>query len=353
MTARVHIAELGRRHQEVAPEVEERVLAVLRSGQYVGGPVVQEAEALAARWFGREGAVGVGSGTDALMLALQAVGVGPGDEVIVPALTFFATAGAVCQLGAVPVVVDVREDGLIDPAAARAAWSPRTRAIVPVHLFGNRAEAPLLDVPVVDDAAQAIGAEPPASVGALTAGSVYPTKTWGAAGDGGFVVGEGTLLERVRALGNHGLAGPHLHEAIGGWVGRNSRLDAIQAAVLLGHAPRLAERVARRQAHARWYDAHLPPTVRPMPRDPGCPVPVYAVLVEDRPRVQAALDRANIDWQVHYPRPLQAQPALRHLRAHTPVAEHLCARLLALPVHEGLSTSDLERVAAALREACP
>lgn len=349
----IRLIDLARRHAEAAPDVEARVLEVLRGGRYVGGPVVQRAEARVASWFGRAGAVGVASGTDALILALQAVGVRPGDEVVVPALSFFATAGAVCRLGAVPVVVDVREDGCLDPDAARRALTPRTRAVVPVHLFGNLAEAPELGVPVVDDAAQAVGTEPAASLGALTALSVYPTKTWGAAGDGGFVLGEPELLDRVRALGNHGASEPHVHEAVDGVVGRNSRLDAIQAAVLLGHADHVARRVAARRANAAWYDAHLPPAVGRLPRHPGSAVHVHAVLVERRDAVREALRRRGIETAAHYPRPLHAQAALRGAVAHpTPVADHLCARLLALPVHSGLSRADLERVAEALGEAC-
>lgn len=341
------MTDLALQHADVAAEVERRVVDVLRSGTYVGGPVVAEAEALAARWFGREGAVGVASGTDALMLALSAVGVGAGDEVIVPALTFFATAGAVCQLGAVPVIVDVSASGTLDPDAARRALSPRTRAIIPVHLFGNPAPKPALDVPIVDDAAQAAGAEPAPAYGALTALSVYPTKAWSAAGDGGFVLGDGALLDRVRALGNHGGVG--VHALVGGRVGRNSRLDAIQAAILLGHAPRVAARVAIRRGHAAFYDGALPPHIRPLPRDPNGPVQVYAVLVDGRDAVRERLAAQGIETAVYYPKPLHRQPALVGALAYpTPVADALCARLLALPVHAGLSQADLERVVRAL-----
>lgn len=349
----IRMIDLARRHAEAASDVEARVLEVLRGGRYVGGPAVEGVEARVAGWFGRAGAVGVASGTDALILALQAVGVRPGDEVVVPALTFFATAGAVCRLGAVPVVVDVGEDGCLDPEAARRARTSRTRAVVPVHLFGNLARDPELGVAVVDDAAQAVGTEPAASIGALTALSVYPTKTWGAAGDGGFVLGEPALLAKVRALGHHGAREPHLHEDVDGVVGRNSRLDAIQAAVLLGHADHVERRVRARRANAAWYDAHLPPGVARVPRHPGSAVHVYSVLVEGRDAVRASMAARGVETAVHYPRPLHAQAALRGAVAHpTPVADALCARLLALPVHAGLTGADLERVAAALEEAC-
>jgi len=342
----ISFIDIAARHSEVAEDVERRVKAVLRSGRYVGGPVVAEAETLAAAWFGRTGAVGVASGTDALMLALQAVGVKPGDEVIVPALTFFATAGAVCAIGAIPVIVDVDERGCLDPQDAARARTEKTSAVVPVHLFGNRSRTPDLNVPVVDDAAQAIGADPPASTGILTAVSTYPTKTWGAAGEGGFVVGEGDLLQRVRSLGNHGATRTaHVHVAVAGAVGRNSRLDAIQAAVLLGHAPAVARRVARRRALAARYDAGLPVSIEAFPRDEGSPVQQYVVHVENRPEVQSALSAAGVPWQVYYPRPLGDQPALEHAIRHpTPRAARFCETALALPIHAGLSDADVDRV---------
>lgn len=337
--------DLAGRHASAAEDVEQRVLGVLRSGRYIGGPVVAEVEAVAARWMGREAAVGVASGTDALILGLAALGVGPGHEVVVPALTFFATAGAVGALGAVPVVVDVTEDGLLDPEAAARAVGPATRALVPVHLFGNRAPCPDLGVPVLDDAAQALGADPPVSAGRLSAVSAYPTKTWSAAGDGGFVVGEPELVARVRALGSHG-ASAGRHHRVAGAFGRNSRLDAVQAAVLLGHAPHLAERVATRRAHAARYDAGLPEWVRPLPRDSGSPVQVYAVTT-DRARATAALDAAGIGWAVYYDASLADQPAVDR-RHPTPVADALARTLLALPVHEGLSADQIDRVCAVL-----
>ena len=347
------MVDLAARHDAVAAAVEERVVAVLRSGRWVGGRPVSEAEETVADWFGRRWAVGVGSGTDALMLALQAAGVGPKDEVLVPALTFFATAGAVAAIGAVPVVVDVREDGLLDPAAAAQQRGPATRAVIPVHLFGNLAEAPELGLTVIDDAAQAIGSQPPASTGALTAVSCYPTKTWGAAGDAGFVLGDDPELARtVRGLATHGQTSPGLHVDYAGVVGRVSRLDAIQAAVLLGHAPTVAARVARRRALAERYDRGLPPQVRPLPRQPGSAVHQYCVLVEQRERVVETLQHAGIGHAVYYPRPLSAQPALaRFPRGPTPVAEHLCARLLALPVRASLSDEEVDTVLQVLERA--
>jgi len=342
----IPFVDLPGRHAQSAPEVEARVLEVLRSGRYIGGPVVHEAEAIAARLLGRRGAVGVGSGTDALMLALQAVGVTPGDEVIVPALSFFATAGAVLALGAVPVVVDVDDMGLMDPEAAAAARTDRSRAVLPVHLFGSQAPAPDLGLPVVDDACQAVGASPSCSVGTLSAVSAYPTKLWGAAGDGGFVVGDdGELLERVRALGHHGTIGPHLHDRpVPGWAGRNNRLDAIQAAVLVGRAPGLESALAHRRELVARYDAGLTGDVRPLPRTAGSPASPYVVRAPDRRRVVEALANASIGASVYYPRSLAAQPALRGARRPTPRADALAAELLALPLHETTTIEQVDRV---------
>lgn len=349
--APVRMVDLAARHDRTAHTTERAVVQVLRSGAWIGGQIVSRAEALAAELCQRGGAVGVNSGTDGLMLALQAVGVRPGDEVIVPALTYFATAGAVCAIGARPVVVDVDERGLIDPAAIEGALAPSVRAVVPVHLFGA-AVAPLdLPVPIVDDLAQAVGGA--AGQGQLGAVSTYPTKTWGAAGDGGFVVGDDLeLLERVRALGHHGTCGPHLHRAIDGVVGRNSRLDALQAAVLIAQATALPVRLTRRRANAAYYDAHLTELVRPLPREASHAVHQYVVRTPRRDEVVRALEIAGVECAVYYPRPLGAQPALRDLARvlPCPVAERLCDELLALPVHAGLEPPDLDRVVCAIAD---
>lgn len=333
---RVPFLDLTRRHAEVSVGVERRVLEVLRSGQYVGGPVVAAAEAVAARWLGRRHAVGVGSGTDALILALQALGVGPGDEVLVPALSFFATAGAVLATGAEVVVADVGEDALLDWASADALRSPRTKVVIPVHLYGNRVEPADLGLPLLDDAAQAIGVVPTAATGVLSALSTYPTKTWGAAGDGGFVVtDDDELAARVRALGNHGQRSPGVFERVVAHAGRASRLDAVQAAVLLGHAEGLQARLTRRRQLARRYDAGLPEGLRPLPRSPGSAVHQYLVRAPHRAALQRHLAACGIGTAVYYPAPLTAQPALAGCRrAPVPVATALAEELLALPIHD-------------------
>ena len=346
--APVRMADLAARHARVAEAAERGVLEVLRSGRAIGGPVVEAAERALARAFGWGHGVGVNSGTDALILALQAIGVRPGDEVIVPAVSFFATAGAVVRAGAVPVIADVREDApLLDAEAL--PLTPRTRAVLAVHLYGARCALPALPVPVVDDLAQAIGADPPARTGSIGAASFYPTKTLGAAGDAGIVLTDDPdLAERVRRLANHGLVAPHLHEDVDGVVGANSRLDALQAAVLLAHLPDLGARVARRRALAACYDAALPHSVRRLPRDAAHPVHHYVVRVPERDRVRAHLAARGIETAVYYPRSLAAQPALAAWSRPTPRADAFCGDCLALPVHEGLSDADVGRVVEAL-----
>jgi dTDP-4-amino-4,6-dideoxygalactose transaminase len=358
MTALSKLVDLVGRHQD-APEVEPRVLAVLRSGRYIGGPVVDELERSVAALMGTSCAVGVNSGTDALLLALLAAGVGPGDEVIVPALSFFATAESVALTGAVPVLVDVLPDRpLLDPFAAAAAIGPKTRAIVPVHLFGDRAAVPAdlpASVAVVDDAAQAMGAASPPMLGRVAALSFYPTKVLGAAGDGGAVLcADADIAATVRALGSHGMDEPHRHHRVNGAFGRNTRLDALQAAVLLGHLPRLPDRINRRRALAAMLDDALHDAVaRPLVRDPGSAVPLYVVRHPRRAALEAALASRGIASSRYYPRAMGDQPALAHLpercRMPAPNAARFCEEALAIPCHEGMDEADAALLAAVVR----
>lgn len=349
----IAMTDLAARHLRVGPAVEAAVVAVLRSGRYIGGPTVDAAEARVAALLGRQHGVGVNSGTDALAMALKALGVGPGDEVIVPALSFFATVESVLHTGARPVLVDVREDRpLIDWDLVRAAMSPRTRAIVPVHLFGDDAGGLPLGPILVDDAAQAVGASPPCGRGLLSAVSFYPTKVLGAAGDGGLVATDDPELAlRVRRLGSHGMPEANLHERVAGHVGGNTRLDAVQAAVLLAHLDDLPARLARRRAIAARLDQVLGDLV--VPRDPGGPVSVYCIRHPARDRLRAALTAQGIATALYYPRPMSAQPLLggdlESATRLTPQATRFCAEALALPCHETLDDQDLDRLVDALR----
>ena len=263
-------------------------------------------------------------------------------------MSFYATAGAVRALGAVPVVVDVLEDRpLMDPDAAAAAVGPRTKAVVPVHLYGNLASPPTVAVPVVEDGAQAVGRTP---VGGLMALSFYPTKVLGAAGDGGAVLAtDSEVAARVKSLGFHGRSPQGRFHAPGGAAPRNCRLDAVQAAWLHAMLDDLDRRVARRRQIADRYDAAL--DLRRVPRDRASPVSVYAVLHPARDRLAEALSAQGIETRVYYPTPC-AEPALSDLpRRATPHADRFCAESLALPCHAGLSDAAVERVIQSVRAA--
>lgn len=372
--APVPVADPGREYAELRQEIEAALLEVGASGSYILGPTVERFEAAVADYLGVAHAVGVGSGTDALLLALEALGVGPGDEVITSPFTFFATAGAVVHAGATPVFADILPDTFdLDPDAAEAAVTPRTVALLPVHLFGQMADMPRLravaerhGLAVVEDAAQAIGAwqeGPDGRVGAGAAGNVgcfsfYPTKNLGGLGDGGLVTTDDPeLAERVRRLRVHGRAGSgyrHLE------VGYNSRLDALQAAVLRVKLGRLEAWTERRRSHAAAYDRVLagvgeevgvrPPAVRPGNRHV---FHQYTVRCADRAATAAVLDAHGIGHAVYYPVPLHRQEALGHLEygeGDFPEAERAAREALSVPVFPGLRTEERERVAAALLE---
>jgi len=352
----IPMVDLSARHRRLADATEAAVLEVLRSGRWVGGPVVQDCETRGASLFGRRYGVGVNSGTDALILALLALGVQPGDEVIVPALSFFATAGAVARVGARPVVADVTADlPLLCPQAAQRAVGPRTRAAIPVHLFGMRCPDPGLSVPLVEDAAQAVGWQAPARLGVLTAASFYPTKTLGAAGDAGLVATDDPdMADTLRGLSNHGgVPGqPHMHQRLAGHVGMNSRLDAIQAAVLGVHMADLDRRITRRRTVRAAYDAALPGNLSAVARAPGDPIHHYILRSPVRDRLAAWLGEHGVSTAVYYPRPLSAQPALQP-QAPCPNAQRWCDETLSLPCHGELSDDQVERVCSTLREFRP
>ena len=354
---RVPMVDLAARHAARGPAVEAAVLEVLRSGRYIGGPAVAAAEAALAARLGRAHGVGAGSGTDALVLGLLAAGLQPGDEVIVPAVSFFSTAGAVVRAGGVPVVVDVGPGlPLICPEALARAAGPRTRAVIPVHLYGHAADLPEgapVGAFVLDDAAQALGATPPVGQGVAAALSLYPTKVLGVAGDGGLLATDDpALAARARRLGSHGQDGPHHHVLPGGF---NSRLDAAMAAVALALLPGLdAELDARRRQHARV--AAAVPGVLPAPA--GGSVGSLIVLPPSRDRLQAALAAAGIESVPTYPRALSDQPALRALAADgrarltpCPRAAAFCARALAVPCRGSLSEDDVQLLISTLIDA--
>ncbi len=346
---------------QVREELDRCWARVLAHGRFVGGPEVTTFEQEFAYYCARTGCVGVANGTDALELILAALGIGPGDEVIVPANTFVATVEAVCAVGARPRFVDVDPATLeVDPDAVAAAVGPRTAAVMAVHLFGQMVDVDRLvrlaerhGLALVEDAAQAHGARfggrPAGSVGAAAAFSFYPGKNLGALGDGGAVVSnDGALLDRIRQLANHGRAdsGRHLHEL----RGRNSRLDSLQAAALSARLARLDMDNERRRSLWRRYRDRLPDGLLLAQHPRAESVHHLAVVqVADRATATAALDAAGIGWGLHYPVPCHLQPAFAEFAdGPLPVAERAAEHILSLPIFPTMSVVQVDQVCDAL-----
>ncbi len=360
---KVPLLDLGPQHDPLKTEIAAAIARVTDSYTFILGPEVERLESELAEWLEVEYAIGLSSGTDALLVAMMALGIGPGDEVVVPAYSFFATAGSVARLGARPVMVDIEPDSYnLDARAALAAITPRTRAVMPVHLFGQAADldtlAPRLaslNIPVVEDAAQAIGARlgerQVGGFGVAGCFSFYPTKNLGAFGDGGLVTtNDGVLAEHLRCLRNHGEEARYLHRAVGG----NFRLDALQAAVLRVKLPHLAGWTAARRANAARYQTlfaqyHLLERVVLPAEKPGRlhTFNQYIVRVSHRDELRAHLARHGIGTGIYYPVPLHRQTCFEPLGYSAgafPVAEHASIETLALPIYPGLSAEQQEYV---------
>lgn len=356
MSARAPIPFIDLRPGDDDAAVREAIDRVLARGWFVLGPEVDAFEVEFAAASGASFAVGVGTGTDAIALALRALDIGPGDDVIVPAMTAAYTALAVIAAGAAPVIVDVEPETLtIDPAACAAAVTTRTRAIVPVHLYGQPADmepirrvAARHSLAIVEDCCQAhLATERGVAVGTranAAAFSFYPTKNLAALGDGGAVVtGDDALASRIRRLRNGGQQGRARHVE----AGVNSRLDDLQAAVLRARLPLLPAWTVRRRVLAARYRQLLPPSLRTIrERDPGHVYHLFPVLAPERAALQAHLSSAGIDTMVHYPVALTRQPAFAAFAAHEcPVAAAAADGLLSLPLSPRLSDADVARVA--------
>ncbi|MBI5510702.1 MAG: DegT/DnrJ/EryC1/StrS family aminotransferase [Deltaproteobacteria bacterium] len=379
-----------RANNQVQGALEAAFKRCLAHGQFIQGPEVEAFEKQAAAYLGVDHAIGVSSGTDALLVALMALGIGAGDEVICPTYTFFATAGAIWRTGAKPVFCDIKPRCFnIDPEDIARRVTPRTKAIVPVHLFGQAAEMdPILDLArthglaVIEDAAQAIGAEYKGrrvgSLGTVGCFSFFPSKNVGGFGDGGLVTTkEGALAARIRALRNHGGMGQYQHTEVGG----NFRLDALQAALLavkLAHADRYT---AGRQQNAALYtelfhqagigavDHTGAPCATSCPQGvayDGVPLILpaacqnrhvfnqYVVRLQStelRDRLQAALKAKNVGSAIYYPRPMHLQAcfaALGYKAGDLPVAEAAAACSLALPIYSELTEDEIRYVVEAV-----
>jgi dTDP-4-amino-4,6-dideoxygalactose transaminase len=364
---RVPLVDLASQHEEIAEEVATAVAEVFRSTAFVGGPAVSAFEREYAAFIGAAHCVGVANGTEALELALRAVGVTAGGEVVLPANTFIATAEAVSRVGAIPVLVDVDEKYLlIDPKAVEAAVTTRTQAIVPVHLFGQVAPVerlrPVADrfgVPIVEDAAQSQGARrhgrAAGTLGAAAGTSFYPGKNLGAAGDAGAVTtNDDDVADRVRTLAAHGSRTKYDHEL----VGMNSRLDTLQAVVLRAKLARLEDWNDRRSAAASLYAellAHVPGLRLPTSADGNVDAwHLYVVRVPARDRFLTALHEAGVGAGIHYPTPLHLTRAYRSLgyaAGAFPVAEAAAGSILSLPLYPHITSAEQEYVVSVLRHA--
>ncbi len=356
-------------YEEIREQWVAAVGELAMRGVFVGGQPVQEFESAFARYLGTAGAAGVGNGTDALFLALKAMGIGPGHEVITAANTFVATVEAIHHTGATPVLVDCDPDSyLIDAGQIIDKVTPRTKAVIPVHLYGQMVDVeqwlPWAEgegIAVIEDSAQAAGArlngKSAGSIGAAGCFSFYPDKNLGALGDGGAIVtSDMTLLSEVRKLRNHGGETRYTHEI----PGYNSRLDAIQALALSLKLRRLDEWSEHRRRIAGLYEFYLggiPEVV--LPADRGDESHVYhlyviRVPIGSRDEVRRMLQKKGILTAVQYPLPVHLLPAFRHLgyqRGDFPVAEFCAERILSLPIHIGMNEEAVAYVAKHVKEA--
>jgi dTDP-4-amino-4,6-dideoxygalactose transaminase len=352
----IPLVDVKAQYERLIPQIRERMHEVLDTGIFILGPNVQAFEQEAADYLGVPRTIGVANGTDALVLVLDAMDVGPGDEVICPSFTFYATAEAIARRGATPVFADIDPVTLnLDVEDVAARVTDRTRALMPVHLFGRA--MPLdglveLGLPIVEDAAQAFGAEGVAKVGALSTFSFFPTKNLFALGDGGLVAAtDEELAERVKLLRFHGSKEKKSFEA----VGYNSRLDELQAAVLrlfLGEVSGWNE--ARREAAARYAELGLGELCELPTDESGHVYHMYVVRSPERDRFREALTAAGIGNASYYVVPLHLQPALRYLGwkdGSLPETEKAAAENLALPMWAGIPAETQERVVSVIREA--
>lgn len=355
--------DLGRQRARIDTELRRRIDAVLAHGQFILGPEVAELEAALAAFTGAPHCVGVSDGTTALSIALMALGVGRGDEVITTPFSFIATAEVVALAHATPVFVDIDPRTYnIDPAQVAAAVTPRTRAIIPVSLYGQCADIDAIaaaapDVPLIEDAAQSFGARYGArrscALTTIACTSFFPSKPLGCYGDGGACfTADAELAARMRQIRAHGQQRRYEHVRLG----LNGRLDTLQAAVLLAKLPIFEDELAARTRIAARYDAHLADVVETPRLAPGS-TSVYAqytIACDDRDALARALAAAGVPTAIHYPVPLHLQPVFAsygYTRGRFPHAERAAERVLSLPMHPYLEDAEIDAVVAAVRAA--
>ena len=360
----IQLVDLTAQYHSIKKEIDEAVLSTLESGHFILGPAVSKFEESIASYLGMKSAIGLASGTDALVLALRALNVGAGDEVIMPAYTFFATAGTVMSVGAKPVFLDVDpQDYQIDVSKIKSAITSKTKAIIPVHLYGHPADMnPILEIAranglkIVEDNAQGFGAEylgkKTGSFGDIGCLSFFPTKNLGAFGDAGMVVtNDKALAERMRMLRTHGWKKKYYSEE----VGYNSRLDALQAAILQAKLPHLDSWNEKRREISQRYSSELEPLGIGVPVERAWGRHVYHLYIIRTPRrdeLQAYLKQKGISSEVYYPLPPHLSVPCRKLgykEGDFPHAELASCETLALPLYPELTLSQQDDVIAAVR----
>jgi dTDP-4-amino-4,6-dideoxygalactose transaminase len=354
----IPLVDTRAQYAPVLNEVLEALRGVLDSGEFILGPNVKAFEREAADYLGVPDTIGVANGTDAIVIVLDALGIGPGDEVICPAFTFYATAESIVRAGATPVFADVDPATMnLDAADVAERITPRTKAIMPVHLFGrpaSLAELAELGVPIIEDAAQAFGSPAVARTGVASTFSFYPTKNLFALGDGGLVaVTDQELGDRVRMLRFHGSRDKVDFQL----VGYNSRLDELQAAALRVFLQRLDEWTRlRREAAARYEELGLGEICELPADEPGHVYHLFVCRSPDRDRIRAALLEAGIGTGVYYTTPLHLQPALRFLgwsEGSLPNTEQLGRDNFSVPIWAGIDRPTQERIVEVVRAAAP
>lgn len=349
--------DLAAQQDRLRKEIEDGIARVLAHGQYILGPEVAELEERLAAYTGAGHCISVANGTDALQIALMALGVGPGDEVITPGFSYIATAEAAVLLGAKVVYVDIDPVTYnLDPALLGAAITPRTKAIIPVSLYGQPADFDAINavagrhgIPVIEDAAQSFGAtykgRKSCNLSTIGCTSFFPSKPLGCYGDGGAVfTSDPELAQAIRQIARHGQEKRYYHVR----VGVNSRMDTLQAAILLPKLEILDDEIAARQAVADAYGAKLrkiaitPPKIRADNRSAWAQ---YTIRVRNRTQVQDMLNTAGIPTAVHYPLPLNRQPAVADVNLQLPHGDLAAGEVLSLPMHPYMTTDQIGIIA--------
>lgn len=356
--------DLKTQYQRLKAEIDAGIQRVLDHGQYILGPEVAELEEKLAAYTGAKYCITVANGTDALQIAQMALGIGPGDEVIIPGFTYIATAETVALLRAKPVYVDIDPRTYnLDPALLEAAITPRTKAIIPVSLYGQCADFDAINaiaakhgIPVIEDAAQSFGAtykgRKSCNLTTIACASFFPSKPLGCYGDGGAIfTNDNELAKVIRQIARHGQDRRYHHIR----VGVNSRLDTLQAAILLPKLAIFDEEVAQRQVVAQRYDSLLKAAgITATPYVEPHNVSVYAqytVCLPAREAVQEKLKTAGVPTAVHYPIPLNKQPAVEDKAVHLPVGDEMASQVISLPMSPTLGETDQRLVVAALQSA--